>query len=76
MHLICHPKFCITLVFLFLLCITAIPREIENNSYAIFSFFGGGGGGCILGKWRVRISWLLLTEDSYLILHMMKDVVT
>ena len=29
-------KFCITLVFLFLLGITAVPREIENKAYAKF----------------------------------------
>ena len=35
MHLICPPKFCLTFVFSFLLGITAVPREIENNAYAI-----------------------------------------
>ena len=35
MHLINLPqKFCITVIFSFLLGITAIPREIENNAYA------------------------------------------
>ena len=32
-HLVCSPKFCITLCFSFLLGITAVPREIENNAY-------------------------------------------
>ena len=41
MHLICPRKFCLTFVFSFLLGITAVPREIENNAYAKF---GGGGG--------------------------------
>ena len=36
MHLICLPKFYITFFFPFLLDITAIPREIENNAYAKF----------------------------------------
>ena len=40
MHLICPRKFCLTFVFSFLLGITAVPREIENNAYAKF---GGGG---------------------------------
>ena len=34
MHLICPPKFCITIVFHFSLGITAVPREIESNAYA------------------------------------------
>ena len=34
MHLICPAKFCITFVFLFLLGITAVPGEIDNNAYA------------------------------------------
>ena len=41
MHLICPPKFCITFVFLFLLGITAIPREIEN--IACEQAFGSSG---------------------------------
>ena len=36
MHLICPPKFFLTFVFSFLLGITAVPREIENNAYAKF----------------------------------------
>ena len=36
MHMICPPKFCLTFVFSFLLGITAVPREIENNAYAKF----------------------------------------
>ena len=35
-HLICPPKFCITFFFSFLLGITAVPRETENNAYAKF----------------------------------------
>ena len=48
MHLICPPKFLHNLCFSFLLGITAVPREIENNAYAIFlggEGEGGGGGG-------------------------------
>ena len=46
MHLVCPPKFCITLVFTrymlcFLLGITVVPRETEDNPDAIF--FGGRG---------------------------------
>ena len=40
MHLICPPKFCLTFVFSFLLGITAVPREIENNAYAKFGGWG------------------------------------
>ena len=32
-------------VLLLLLGITVVPREIEDNAYAIFFFGGGGGGG-------------------------------
>ena len=44
----------------------------------IFFFWLGGGGGAFweMWKWRIRIFWMLLTEDSYLVLHVMKDVVT
>ena len=31
--------------FQFLLGITVVPREIENNGHAEFFFLGGGGGG-------------------------------
>ena len=31
--------------FQFLLGITAVPKEIENNGHAIFFLGGGGGGG-------------------------------
>ena len=44
MHLICPPKFLHNLCFSFLLGITAVPREIENNAYAIL-FEGEGEGG-------------------------------
>ena len=37
------PQILHNLCFSFLLSIKAVPREIENNAYAIF-FFGGGGG--------------------------------
>ena len=36
MHLIFPPNILHSLCFPFLLCITAIPREIENNTYAKF----------------------------------------
>ena len=35
-HLICPPKILHKLCFSFLLGITAVPREIENNAYAKF----------------------------------------
>ena len=41
-HPVYPPKFLHNLCFLFLLGITAVPREIEDNAYAKF---GGGGGG-------------------------------
>ena len=46
MHLICLPTFCITFVFHFssVLGITAVPREMENNTYAK-CWWGGGGRG-------------------------------
>jgi len=34
-HLVCPPKFCITF-FPFLLGVTVIPRETEDNAYAKF----------------------------------------
>ena len=43
MHLVYPPKFYITIVSKFLLGIKVVPREIEENGYAIV-FFGGGGG--------------------------------
>ena len=47
MHLICPPPPRIifhNLCFSFILGITVVPREIENNAYAkSFFFFGGGG---------------------------------
>ena len=44
MHLVYPPKFYITIVSKFLLGIKVVPREIEENGYAIV-FFGGGGSG-------------------------------
>ena len=50
------PKFCITIVFHFsrVQCITAVPRETENNAYAKFS---GGNAPylirCIMGDLQV-----------------------
>ena len=38
------PKILHNLCFLFLFCIIAIPREIENNAYAKFCGEEGGGG--------------------------------
>ena len=43
MHLVYPPKFYITIVSKFLLGIKVVPREIEENGYAIV-FFGGGAG--------------------------------
>ena len=45
MHLVYPPKFYITIVSKFLLGIKVVPREIEENGYAIVFFGGGGGGG-------------------------------
>ena len=44
MHLVYPPKFYITIVSKFLLGIKVVPREIEENGYAI-GFLGGWGGG-------------------------------
>ena len=49
MHLICPLKFYITFVFSFLLGITAVPREIENNADANF----GGQIRCVMGNVEV-----------------------
>ena len=46
MHVVYPPKFYITIVSEFLLGIKVVPREIEENGYAIVCFFfweGGGG---------------------------------
>ena len=43
MHVVYPPKFYITIVSEFLLGIKVVPREIEENGYAIV-FFGGRGG--------------------------------
>ena len=58
MHLICPPKFFLTFVFSFLLGITAVPREIENNAYAKF----GGANKVRYGKCR---SGVLDDQASY-----------
>ena len=59
-----HTQILHNLCFSFLLVTTAVPREIENNAYAIL-FFGEGGGGAGVGggggygalwemwKWRI-----------------------
>ena len=51
------PQFLHNLCFSFLLGITAVPREIQNNVMQIFFWVGGGGGGgqarCIVGDLRV-----------------------
>ena len=53
------PQMLHNLCFSFLLGITAVPREIENNANAnVFFFLGGGGGGggeirCIMGYAQV-----------------------
>ena len=48
MHLVYPPKFYITIVSKFLLGIKVVPREIEENGYAIVFFLrgwrGSGGG--------------------------------
>ena len=60
MHLICQPKILHNLSFSFLLrlSITAIPREIENNTYA--KFLGrnkGHYGRCASGEWEEKIKF-------------------
>ena len=50
------PKFCLTFVFHFFLCITAVPREIENNAYAKF----WGQTRCIMGDGQMA-NWILST---------------
>ena len=45
MHLVYPPKFYINIVSKFLLGIKVVPREIEENGYAIVFFWGGGVGG-------------------------------
>ena len=58
MHVVYPPKFYITVVSEFLLGIKVVPREIEENGYAIvffhflllFFFLGGGGGGGRVNK--------------------------
>ena len=63
------PKILHNLCFSFLLGITAVPSEIENNTYAILFcfvfFFGGGGGGgqirCIMGDVQVAYSYMSFT---------------
>ena len=51
MHLVYPPKFYVTIVSEFLLGIKVVPREIEENGYAIVFFLrGGGGGGAGVGE--------------------------
>ena len=50
MHLVYPPKFYITIVSKFLLGIKVVPREIEENGYAIVFFGGGGSGGGRVNK--------------------------
>ena len=54
MHVVYPPKFYITIVSEFLLGIKVVPREIEENGYAIVFFLGGGGGGEGGGGGRVN----------------------
>ena len=54
------PKILHSLCFSFLLSITAVPREIENNAHA--KFYGGGGGAnevnyVKMRKWRMGPTW-------------------
>ena len=53
-----RPNILHNLRFSFLLGITAVPREIENNTYAkCWGGVGGGGIRCIMGvsKWRIHV---------------------
>ena len=58
MHLTCSPppQILHNLCFSFLLGITAVPREIENNSYA--KFWGGGQIRCIMGN--VEVAYFMI----------------
>lgn len=48
MHLVYPPKFYFNIVSKFLLGIKVVPREIEENGYAIV-FLGGEGGAGVGG---------------------------
>ena len=56
MHLVFHPTSCIAMAhchcFQFLLGITVVPSEIEDNDYAKFG--GGGRGGKQGALWPMR----------------------
>ena len=66
MHLVFHPTSCIAIAhchcFQFLLGITVVPSEIEDNDYAKF---GGGGvskvhyGLCEIGEFTVKFTDVL-----------------
>ena len=74
MHLVYPPKFYINIFSKFLLGIKVVPREIEENGYAIVFFWWGGGGGGVEGEGLIQpqirtgdIFWpsLALLEDLY-----------
>ena len=78
MHLVYPPKFCITDCFQFLLGITLVPREIEDNGYAKFwevnkvrawSTENGDSGVSIRTDGRLNASATLLIEVSYIFLE-------
>ena len=65
MHLICapQPQILHNLCFLFLLGITAVPREIESNAYA--KYWEGGQLRCTVGDVQVAYGPIkLLNEPS------------
>ena len=70
MHLVFHPTSCIAMAhchcFQFLLGITVVPSEIEDNDYAKFGGGGRGGGVskvhyglCEIGEFTVKFTDVL-----------------
>ena len=62
MHLICHPKFCITVVFYF--------SWVLQPSQADFFFLASG---CILGNVEVAYTHLLVASHRRLLSHLTHD---
>ena len=80
------PKGLHSLCFSFLLGITAVPRETENNAYANFFFWGGGVGiRCIMGNvkeiltvqsWQVRVYTGTKKREYYSLLPITRSLAT
>ena len=45
MHLVCPPKFCVTVVFNFSRVLQSSQEKAKDSGYAKFEGGGGGGGG-------------------------------